>query len=86
MGALGTFTHKVHAVHTGAEMKYWYEAWPVNEKGIAHNLGYSPQRHCKEMFNFSCVLVFERKIKHILRKPTLLLKGFILQPAPSLPH
>jgi len=37
------------------------------------------------MFNFSCVLVFERKIKHILRKMTLPLKGFILQ-TPSLPQ
>ncbi|KAM6314880.1 solute carrier family 22 member 13-like [Aegotheles albertisi] len=25
------------------EMKCWYEAWPINEKGIAHNLDYSSQ-------------------------------------------
>lgn len=69
----------------GRQMKGWCEAWPVNEKGTAHNLDYNSQRYCKEIFNFSCVWVFERKIKHLPRKQTLLLKGFILQ-TPSLPR
>lgn len=53
MGALCSFTHIVHAVHTGGEMKCWYEARPINEEEIAHNLDYSSQKYCKEMFNFS---------------------------------
>lgn len=66
-------------------MKPWCEAWLITEKRISHNLVHSLQGIARKCLFFHVFQFLKEKIKHILSKQTLLLKGFILQTPPLFP-